>query len=308
MSTQNFGLEQFGPSGRISDNNYKFSDRDRATMDALLWTLMNHDHRDTSTVTSLAGPDNRPPLTLSTTGGTIPAGQAMYYRISYVDAFGNETEASTTGETATADPIPSPPIMEVSYVTTGGALAPGVYRYALAYYQTGIGVTRATNVATINVPVGTSTNEVTITLDTLPATATGWRIYRKGPGDYDYFWLDTITSGATYGDDGLDLALDCTKVRPTSNTTNSTNSITIDIHANDLPLDVRIQSWRIYRTNTVGFFGPTSLLATVVDTTTQAGSDLVTTFTDVGSVTFAGSPLSQTKVSSSASSSFMVAR
>lgn len=296
MSTQNYGLEQFGPSGRISDNNYKFTDRDRATIDAVMWTLNNHDHRDTSTLTALAGAENRPELTLATTGGTIPAGQNMYYAISYLDAFGNETEASTTAETATEDPIPSPPIMALSYATTGGALDPGIYRYSLAYYQSGIGVTRATNVATINVPVGTSTNVVTITLDTLPSTATGWRIYRKGPGDHDYFWLDTVTSGPDYDDDGLDLALDCTKVRPTANSTNSTNTITIDIHANDLPLDERIQSWRIYRTNTVGFYGPTSLLATVVDTVTQSGSDLVTTYTDVGAVTFAGSPLTQTVV------------
>jgi hypothetical protein len=296
MSTQNFSLEQFGPSGRISDNNYKFSDRDRATIDSLLWTLIQHDHRDTSTDSVMTGPTQRPDITLSTTGGTIPAGQSMYYKIAYVDANGNETEASITAETATTDALVSPPIMPLSYATTGGSLDPGVYRYALAYYQSGIGVTTATNVATINVPVGTNTNVITITLDTLPPTATGWRIYRKGPGDYDYFWLDTVTSGPDYDDDGLDLAIDCTKTRPGSNTTNSTNSITLDIEATDLPLDDRITSWRIYRTNTVGFFGPTSLLATVVDTTTQAGSDLVTTYLDVGAVTFAGSPLSETVV------------
>ena len=295
-TTQNFGLERFGANGRISDNNYKYTDRDRETIDALLWTLINHDHRDTSTVSTLAGPANRPDLTPSSTGGTIPAGQVLYYKVSYVDEFGNETEASTASSTSTGDPLATPPVMALSYATTGGALNPGVYRYALAYYQSGIGATRATNVATISVPVGTSTNTITITLDSLPAGATGWRIYRKGPGDSDYFWLDTVTSGPTYVDDGLDLALDCTKTRPTANTTNSTNSITLDLHTNDLPLDARVASWKIYRTGTVGYFGPTSLLATVVETTTEGGSDLVTTFTDTGSITFAGAPLSQTVV------------
>lgn len=295
MGTQNFSLEQFGPSGRISDNNYKFTDRDRETIDALLWTLYNHTHSDTSVLPTLAGPEFRPSLTLSTTGGTLPAGQIMYYKASYVDETGNETEASPAGSLSTPDPLPSPPVMTVAYATTGGALEPGIYRYALAYYQTGIGVTRATNVATINVPIGTLTNEVTITLDSLPTGATGWRIYRKGPGDSDYFWLDTTTTGP-YVDDGLDLALNCTAKRPTQNTTNSTNQFVLDLNEFSLPLDSRISSWRIYRTNTVGFFGATSLLATVVETTTEGGSDLVTTYTDSGSITFAGSPLTETVV------------
>jgi len=295
-TTQNFGLERFASDGRISDNNYKFSDRDRATIDALLWTLINHDHRDTATVTSMQGPLHRPDLTLSTSGGTISAGQVMYYKVSYVDQYGNETEASPSSSYGTPDPLSAPPVMALAYATTGGSLEPGVYRYALAYYQTGIGVTRATNIASINVPVGTVTNEITITLDTLPSGATGWRIYRKGPGDNDYFWLDTVTSGPTYVDDGLDLALDCTKSRPTQNTTNSTNSFTIDLNALELPLDSRVVAWKLYRTNTVGFYGPSSLLATVSETTTEAGTDLVTTYVDTGSATVSGAPLSQTVV------------
>ena len=59
-TTQNFGFERFGQEGRISDNNNKYSDRDRATFDALFWTLYNHDHRDTSVTSSLAAPVYRP--------------------------------------------------------------------------------------------------------------------------------------------------------------------------------------------------------------------------------------------------------
>jgi len=295
-STQYFGFERFGPEGRISDNNYKFSGRDKDTLDSILWTLVQHDHRDTSVESTMAGPGDRPDLTSSSTGGTIPAGQTMYYKVSYVDSFGNETESSIASTSSTESPLPSPPVMGVSYVTTGGALDPGVYRYALAYYQSGIGTTKATNITSINVPVGTSTNVITITLDSLPTGATGWQIYRKGPGDSDYFYLDAATTGPDYDDDGLDLALDCTKSRPLQNTSNSTNKIVVDLAPATLPLDERIVEWRIYRTNTVGFFGPTSLLATVVDTVTQAGTDLVTTYVDTGAITFAGSPLTQTVV------------
>lgn len=293
-STSNFGFEKFGPEGRISDNNYKFTDRDRDTLDALLWTLVNHDHRHVDGADSvLAGPFHRPLLESLNTGGTIPAGQTMYYKVAYVDEFGNETEAGTSASVNTDPPLPSPPVMPISYETTGGALNPGVYRYAFAYYQSTGGLTRATNITSINVPVGTSTNEITIELGSLPTGAEGWRVYRKGPGDSDFFWLDTVASGP-FVDDGLDIALDCTKARPLVNTSNATNSVVIDLDPADLPLDSRIVAWKIYRTNAVGFFGPSSLLATVVDTVTQSGSDLVTTFTDIGGVTYAGSPLSVT--------------
>jgi len=295
-STQYFGFERFGPEGRISDNNYKFSGRDKDTLDSLMWTLVNHDHRDTSIEGTMAGPGDRPDLTPSSTGGTISAGQTMYYKVSYVDSFGNETESSVSSTASTDAPLPSPPVMSIVNATTGGALDPGVYRYAISYYQSGIGATKAINITSINVPVGTSTNEITITLDSLPTGATGWHIYRKGPGDSDYFYLDNETTGPDYVDDGLDLALDCTKSRPLQNTTNSTNKIIVDLAAATLPLDERIVQWRIYRTNTVGFYGPTSLLASVVETTTQAGTDLVTSYTDTGAITFTGSPLSQTVV------------
>ena len=295
-TTQNFGFERFGQEGRISDNNNKYSDRDRATFDALFWTLYNHDHRDTSVTSSLAAPVYRPDLTVTTTGVSIPSGVIYYYKISYVDQYGNETEASTANSVGTADPLASPAVPTLSYVTTGGSLDPGIYRYALAFYQTGIGVTRATNVASISVPTGTTTNEITISLPTLPTGADGWRIYRKGPGDDDYFWLDSETTGTEYDDDGLDLAIDCTKNRPTANTTNSTNKIVIDIEALDLPLDTRVATWKIYRSSTVGMFGASSLLATVSETTTEAGTDLVTTYTDIGSATFAGTPLFLTVV------------
>ncbi len=291
MSTQNFGLEAFQSEGRISDNNYKFSGRDRETIDAILWMLTTHDHRDTSLVTVLAGATQYASLTVATTGGTIPAGVVFYYKISYVDEFGNETESTPAVGVGTGVALAPPPVMVLSNATTGGTLDPGIYKYALSYYQSGIGETKATNIATINVPTGTSTNEITVTLDSLPSGATGWKIYRKGPGDSEYFLQDTVTSGP-YVDDGTDPNQDCTKFRPTSNTTNSTNKITIDIDVEDLPLDSRVSSWKIYRTSSVGFFGPSTLLTTVVETTTEGGTDLVTTYVDTGASTFNGSPLS----------------
>ena len=294
--TTHFGLNKFGAEGRLADEGYKFSLKDRELFDALFWTLYNHDHRDINTDT-LAGfaSTNIPDLTLITSGGTLPAGQDYYYKISYLDASNNETAASPAAFMSTPDPIPAPAVSTLATATTGGTLEPGTYKYALSYYQT-TGETTAPNISTIIVPTGTSTNTITIPLPTIHDDATGWKLYRKGPGDLEYWYLDLQAAPATdYVDDGS-ISPDCTKRRPLTNTTNTTNKVTVAIPAGELPLDTRVASWRIYRTNIAGVYGSKSLLATVVETTTEGGSDLVTTYTDAGGALYTGTPLSQTAV------------
>lgn len=296
-STNYFNLTKFGSEGRISDSNYKFSDRDRSTIDSLLWTLMNHDHRETA-IDTLAGP-SEPTLTTATTGGNLAAGTSFYYKLSFLDAAGNETNASTTTIANTPEVIASPPVEALSSVSTGGSLVSGIYRYSLSYYQTAGGETRAANISTIIVPTGTSTNVITVGLTTPPDDADGWKVYRKSPDDSDYHFLTTIAKGGTpptsWDDDGT-VEIDCTKIRPTSNTTNVTSMITVDIDSGDLPLDERVASWKIYRSTTAGIFGSATLLATVVETVTEGGGDLVTTWDDTGTSTVSGSPLSASVV------------
>jgi hypothetical protein len=198
-----------------------------------------------------------------------------------VDSDGNETEASTAGFVNTAPPLASPQSQTPTTLTTGGTLEPGTYRYAMSFYQAS-GETTARNISTITVPTGTSTNTITIPLETVPSGATGTKIYRKGPGDLEYGLLATVASGPSdYTDDGS-VSPDCNKKRPLSNTTNSTNKVTITIPASELPLDARVGSWRIYRTNTSGAYPFNSLVASVTDTVTEGGSDLVTTYDDIG--------------------------
>ena len=297
--TNYFSLKKFSAEGRISDSNYKFSNRDRDTIDSLLWTLMNHDHRDTSgSGGTLAGPEG-PTLTLATTGGTLLPGAIYYYKLAFVDASGNETEASNAMTQSTGSLLAAPVLETLSTATTGGSLVAGIYRYALSYYQSSGGETTAPNYATINVPTGTSTNTITITLSAPPADATGWKLWRRGPDESDYSYLASIVAGGTppteYEDTGA-VSVDCTKHRPTRNTTNSTNKITVEVDATDLPLDERVVSWKIYRSSTIGIFSASSLLETVVETTTEGGSDLVTSYIDEGATTYAGSPLSASVV------------
>lgn len=290
--TTHLGLNKFGPSGAIADDGYKFALKDRELIDALLYTLLNHDHRQVYAA-ALAAPEvNQPPeLAVSTTGGTLAPGRNYYYKFAYLDADGNETGASTAGYINTPDALAAPTTQVLSTATTGGTLTAGTYRYAMSFYQSN-GETTAPNISTLTVPTGTSTNTITIPLETKPSTATGWKIYRRAPGDLEYYLLATLTSGTSYTDDGS-VDPDCTKKRPTKNNTNSTNKVTITIPAAELPLDQRVASWRIYRTNTSGAYPYNSLVATVVETTTEGGSDLVTSYDDVGGSLNAGIPLTQ---------------
>ena len=292
--TNRFALEAFGPEGRISDNAHKFSLRDRHTIDALLWTLFNHDHRPTGFVTPLRGPSNRPVLSASEQQGTIPAGTGFHYAISFMDRHGNETEASIPSFFATPAPLAPPEAQSGSAALTGGNLEGGTYRYALAFYQESGGVTRAPNHFTVILPA-TSEGVITIDLGDLPDGADGWHVYRRDPASDDFYFLAEVPAPASvYVDDGSQNP-DCTRKRPTTNTTNADNSILIELAPQDIPLDTRVTAWRIYRSET-GVFSGQNLLATITDTETEGGTDLVSRFVDTGLPTTLGAPLSQPTV------------
>lgn len=293
-TTNRFGFEAFGSEGRISDNGYKFTYRDRLTFDALFWTLFNHDHRPTSALDSLAGPQGRPVLA-ETTGGVIGPGVGFYYRVSYMDAQSNETEASISSFYQTDSAIPSPEAPFLTASLTGGSLdTAGIYRYAIAYYQDGGFTTRAPNTSTITLGT-TTTGTITVDLPTIASGANGWHIYRRDPLSDDYYYLTAVAAPATQFVDNGTYNPDCTRKRPNTNNTNGGNAITIDLDPNDLPLDTRVTAWRIYRSGS-GIFDGNNLLATVTDTTTPGGTDLVTTYTDLGGTTTEGTPLDQSAV------------
>jgi len=295
--TQHLGLNKFGAEGRLSDEGYKFSNRDRELMDSILFTLGEHAHEQPD-VSIFDGPTTgtAPLLSTADTGGTLFAGRDYYYKVSYVDVNGNETASSAAGVVNTPDPIVAPEAGVLTTATTGGTLLAGTYKYTLAFFQDSGGVTTAPSRSTILIPTGTSTNTVTVPLPTLPDGADGWKIYRKSPGDIEYWLLATIASGpSTYLDDGSDDP-DCTQKTPPANTTNSTNTVTITLTPSWLPLDSRVVGWRIYRTSQAGSYVANSLVTTVVETLTEGGADLVITFTDIGDPMVQGIPLTQTAV------------
>lgn len=295
--TTNFGLETFGPEGRLADNGHKFTGRDRRTIDALLWQLFHHDHGgDDQDVLVGFNPVSFPQLTLIPDTGLLPAGRTYHYKISYVDINGNETEASAPSTIDTPAPLLPPEVPSFVVETTGGTLPPGTYYYAFGFYQTAPArQTQAPNTVAVVIPAGTNTNKVTFTLPTALDASDGWNLYRKAPTETEYYRLAQIPEPATeYVDDGTVTAT-ATQKRPTTNTTNSFNTVQVDIPASELPLDQRIKAWRIYRTEQTAY-PANSLVATVSGTTTEGGSNLVTTFTDTGTALGPGVPLLQSTI------------
>ena len=75
------------------------------------------------------------------------------------------------------------------------------------------------------VNTGTTTNEITITMPSLPTGATGFNIYRKGPGNPRYYYLAS-TTGSSYVDDGS-TALTTSRTTPNNNRTFNTNKVIV---------------------------------------------------------------------------------
>lgn len=297
-STGNFGFDKLGPGDDRSTNAFKFSLGDRDYMDRLIYIgAIGHRHNGN---TDTVGPPTAPSLTQFATGGFIPAGLRVYYKFAWVDGFGNESAASPEAFIDTPAAILEPGAPVFTYSSTGGTLLSGQYYYVLsAYTNTTTSETRATNLGLITVPVGTSTNRVTLTLPTLPTGATGWNVYRKKPGGSNYFFLKTFASGpTTYVDTGADVE-DCNRTLPRKNTTNATNRVTITLPG-ATPVVPAGRTWKLYRTYVNGNY-TSSFLHHIVEETSEGSGIIRITYSDIGIGTTSGSPPSSSQITNSPS-------
>lgn len=282
--TPNFGLSAFGAGENITANAYKHTNRDRYTLDALLWTLFNHDH-STFEVGDPITPPAVPYAEVQLGEGAMPAGSGFTYMVTFIDEFGNETAPSSPVPVHTPNPVAAPPAPGLTASPSDGTLASGLYYYAVGFGQTGGGATRAPN--TSSVTVTGPTGSVDVALPTALPGADTYMIYRQAPGEASLFLLDEVAVAAqpqTYTDDGS--ISDCHIVRPQTNTTNANNSIEITLA--ETVLDERIRGWKIYR---IPFGAPPTghnLLVTLHDEDEEA--ELVTSYEDVGGPTTIGYP------------------
>jgi hypothetical protein len=297
--TEYFGLQRLSVGESFGTNGGKFIDEDRVILDRLLYMALSG-HHHTGAAGGGDAPD-APTLILDDEGGSLPAGTRVYYRITLVDTVGNETTASPEVYVDTPNPITEPAGPAPRYETTGGTILAGAYFYLLsAYTDVNTQETRALNAGTLVVPTG-STNKIILDLPDLPAGASGFNVYKRGPGASSYHYLATIdmqvaTPPTEYEDDGS-VAEDCNRGVPVSNTTNSANEVTV-VFPGTTPVVPEGYTWKIYRTMVAGNY-TNSLLAWVVETETEGGGDIVTSFIDIGQATSAGRPPDVNQVVSS---------
>lgn len=288
--TERWKLSTLGPGDSIKDDGYKFSDADIHLIDRLLEYLVEQ-HRHTGTLGTGYAPDAGPSLELDTMGGAIPSGVRLYYRITVVDPDGFESEASPISSIEMPTSVIEPGAPSLSYVTGSGTLEPGQYTYVLSAYKDATTLeTKAVNSAFITVPGTASTNEITLTMPSLPAGADGFNIYRRSPGGFHFLHLAS-TAAASYVDDGS-VEPDCDRTIPAANLTSNTNLVIIT-YPGATPALEDGWSWRIYRTDDASNWDNSFL----VEITPSGATPIAEiTYEDVGESTRVGAPPDDSQV------------
>lgn len=301
-STSHYALTTLD-GGSFSYDGYKYTTRDREKIDQLLY-MGAEGHVHDGATSAAETPSGPPSLSLSTSGGSIPGGVRVAYKVAYVNEKGEESAASAESFVITPSQIGEPSAPVLSSVATGGTLPAGNYYYVLSAYTSSSTIeSRALNASYITVPAGTSTNEVTLTLPALPSGASGFNIYRRKPGQTRYFHFDTVdmnvaTPPTSYVDDGS-VSEDCDRALPTANSTNSTNSVTVTLPG-ATPAVPEGYTWKVYRTYETTY-SASSLLHHVVETVSELDTTIVPYMTDVGQGRTVGSPRTTSEYSNSPS-------
>lgn len=278
--TSHFGLTRVGQGENFSKNGFAFSDLDRTTLDGILFALANHQHDGAE---RLAGPGLVPSLVASPTGGTLPSDTTFYYRISYMDRWGLETEASDEVPITTSVGIDPPlaPVLDIEI--TSGSLGPGLYSYIVTMVTDDGGETLPSAPTDVRISSGAE-NRILIDLPELPVEAAAFRVFRARPGQTRYYFLLETDEQLVY-DEGF-IPEDATVAAPTRNTTNTSNAVEISIPS----IPEGVFAWRIYRSVEPGVYDGFNLVHEVVEGTTEVSSDLRNSWVDTGDVMEQGEP------------------
>lgn len=265
--------------GDLSPEGYAFVGRDRVNMDRLIY-LGAEGHRHTGEPSAVNAPTLSPDLTLDVTVGSLPPSTRVYYRHTYVDDDGIETSPSDVVWIDTPAAIAEPGAGTLEFADTGGTLPPGTFMYEFTAYKDFATLETTPGAgASITIPYNgaTQTNVITLTLPAVPSGADGLNVYRKDPNGIGYRFLTSIAAGPTTFDDDGSIAKDPDRPPPTANTTQSTNSVLVEL-AEALPATY---SWRLYRTFDQDDWG-VSFLAQITGPTED--------YTDDGAGTSVGEP------------------
>lgn len=288
--TAHYGLSKYGRNSSISDDDYKFGVGDRDKLDMLLWLLANHVHDGSSA--SATDPTDVLTLELDQSAGVLPAGTPVYYVYTLVNEFGAESLPSPEA-TIVIPPAVSSPSAVTFAIASGGSLLPGSYAYAISAYKDANTLeTLAPNVTNVQLLAG-DTWQVTLTLPALPSGADGFNIYRRGPGQAQYHYLESIdmtvaTPPDEYVDDGT-VTEASDRGLPARNTTNAQNSVLASFPG-ATPVVPEGYTWKLYRTLLTGSYPPASLVHWVVEETSEGSGVITTEYLDLGYATTQGQP------------------
>ena len=235
--------------------------------DAVLYAAaVSHQHTGAAALQSPTGV-----LSLSTavSGGYLPANTTYYIAVTYVDAAGRETAASSVANVTTGAGISTPNTPTINDDATptdiqyaAGGLTGGDYWYKISFVK-GSGETLPSLPVYIQIPTDT-TYECTIHFESITEAANGADsifVYRKSGSTGSYVKLAEISNTATdsYTDDNTGVPT-CDKHPVTTSTINSVHTITIDWSSLDY---TEAESIKIYATTTSGTYPTNALVATV---------------------------------------------
>lgn len=255
-----------------SVEDYRFSNGDRATLDALL-ALAVEAHRHTG-LAATSTPPAAPAVTYigdptvhGLTGG-LPAGRTVYYRSTYTMSE-LEGTPSAIASIQTPAPLPTPPT-PVATVGTGG-LAAGTYDYAVSWatYESSEETLLSTPTST-TVPANSS---VVVALPRANAADVTCNVYRRVRGGAFEFVANTAAS--EYVDTGTFAG--STRGEPTVNSTYSRGVVVID--------PAELATTDAYTVTTYRTYDPTSWARSTLDPVTA-----VLGLVDDGKPTSAGQP------------------
>lgn len=267
-----------------------FGSTDRDVIDQALYAAFRHHHAGDV----FTAPEEAPDLFLEN-DGTLPAGTRVRYSYTWTHPDLGESRMSPIGEITTPAAIADPAAPTAALTTIGGNLPPGQYYYVLSAYQNDTYTeTKATNPVQVTIPTGTSTNAVTITATAVPAGATGYNLYRRGPGDTRYHFIASgdvtqfVDAGTVVipaesinvetfltteaGSAAVVQPPSGSRTIPTTNTTNGNSSVVVDV-TGEIPAGY---TWSIYRT-TANSFADSLLVADLAAS--------VVTYEDIGAAT-----------------------
>lgn len=250
------GLTQLAPGESLSTDGFSFQNRNPTITDKLLeLALISHRHDEHA---ALADPTLGPTVTTLATGGTISSGLVLRVGYTLLDALGGETVISPLIDQATAVGITTPDDEPTAvHDDAAGELLADTYLYAVTVTDGSGGETALGPAATVIIPAGSGTNQVTLSGLGAIVTAsggTGWRVWRMVGGGQ---WA-MLEAGATdtLVDDGT-LCADASLTPPTSTlSTQATSRLRVTVPGGQPAQAAR---FRIYVTDEADFGSPALL-------------------------------------------------